>query len=564
MHNRKFNLSSILGTISHLLPHIIVAVAILIYSLAQIQHYTPAYQETDPDGYLFLAKRIARLQYPAVKDDPFIYQSHIWVETTDGKVMPKFAPGYPLLMAIFYLIGGDEAMFWVSPLMGGLGLVGAYLLYRLWMSSVAAALSTWVLAINPMYWVYSGYLLTHASNTCIIIWGMYFLWKWLRGDGKSGICAGLLLGFAITIRYSSTLLASVILCAILSRWLREENLRRVSLNLSYLKVSTVRQIGVLLGCYAVFPIILGIYNWKLFGNPFTTGYGITHEQGAFSMKFFQRNLNLMIGGLNTTALFWVFPLGLMGMLLVGSLQERLMRIFWFSPIILLYTSYYWAFSGMPYLRFTICTFPVVVGSAFLLMENALGAKSEDGKSIYRILNLWTHRIAMVAFVALLVFLRYGQAQHSMRQMVSDAGSRAVAKGARMLSDTLQQDAVIFSQSPFFCYIGTRERFRFYNLARLNSLFNSPERRQPKRTQRLRKFFESLDEAGKIHEKRKRVYDFIAQGRQVAFFIPQNTLEREKQQLSDDFEFKLLKEWKVPIGSPPPKWGVYQVKIAQDF
>ena len=92
----------------HLLPHIIVVVAVLIYALIEIQHFTPAYQEVDPDGYLFLAKRIARLQSPAVQDDdPFMYQTHQWVETPSGKVISKFSPGYPLLMAIAYRIGGD-------------------------------------------------------------------------------------------------------------------------------------------------------------------------------------------------------------------------------------------------------------------------------------------------------------------------------------------------------------------------------------------------------------------------------------------------------------------------
>ena len=53
---------------SHLLPHLIVAGAILVYALIQIQHFTPAHPEYDCDGYLFLAKRIARLQPLAVDD----------------------------------------------------------------------------------------------------------------------------------------------------------------------------------------------------------------------------------------------------------------------------------------------------------------------------------------------------------------------------------------------------------------------------------------------------------------------------------------------------------------
>jgi len=552
------NLTPVLKKVLSLLPHIGVAVAIFIYSLIQIQNFTPAYQEVDPDGYLFLAKRIARFQYPAVDgSDFFKYQNHVWVETTDGKVMPKFDPGYPLIMSFFYKIGGDEAMFWVSPLMGGLGLLGAYLLFRLWMSSLAAALGVWILAINPMYCIYSGYLLTHATNSCIIIWGMYFLWKWLRGNAISGIGAGLLLGFVLTVRHSSTLLVSVVLISIVIRWFQTDGTKKFSLN-----NPTVKEIGILLLCYSIFPILLGIYNWKFFGNPLVTGYGLTHEQEGFSLVFFKRNLRLMINGLNGDALFLIFPIGLTGIVLAGNLRERLLRVFWFFPIVILYTSYYWAFSGMAYLRFTICTFPVVIGSALLLMEKASERKSEYSKKIYDILHIWSCRIAMIGFVALLVFLRYGQVKGGMRGTVSDTGSRAVAKGARMLSKTLESDAVIFSQSPFFCYIGTRENFRHYDLARFNSLFNSPERRHPKRTEKLTKFFESLDAEDKIRKKRERVYEFISQGRQVVFFIPQDALEREKQQLGDNFRFKLIKEWQLPIKSPPPKWGIYQVEMLE--
>jgi hypothetical protein len=530
---------------SDLLPHLSVAVAVLIYALIQIQHFTPAYQEMDPDGYLILAKRMAHLQPLAVKEeDPFMYQSHVWVETSGGGVIPKFAPGYPLLLAILYRIGDDEAMFLVSPLMGGLGLIGAYLLFSLWMSPLAAALGVWVLAVNPMYLIYSGYLLTHASNTCLITWGMYFLWRWTGGhSGRAGIWAGLLLGFAAAIRYTSALMGGVVLIAALSRWLRERDGGN----------STLRQIGVLLGCYAVFPILLMIYNWSLFGHPLVTGYALTHEQGAFSLKFFRRNLPMMMGGLNTTALFLVFPLGLAGMMLIGGLWERLMRLFWFLPIVLLYTFYYWASPSMPYLRFTICTFPVVVGSALLLLERA----SDVSLSLR---GRWVHRGVMILFVALIVVLRYNEAQRGMRQIVSDPGSRAVALGARMLSRTLQPDAVIFSQRPFFCYIGTRERFRHYDLQRFKTPLNSSVRRQPKRTERLRKLYASLDHAGKLRKKRQLIRSYLAQGRQVVFFIPQDALGREREELGGDFKFILLKEWEVPIKSPPAKWGIYQIEL----
>ena len=76
--------------------------------------------------------------------------------------MPKYSPGYPFLMAVAYWFGGDEAMFLVSPIAGTLTLIGCFLLFQLWMPPFMAALSVWVLAINPMWLAYPGYLLTHG------------------------------------------------------------------------------------------------------------------------------------------------------------------------------------------------------------------------------------------------------------------------------------------------------------------------------------------------------------------------------------------------------------------
>ena len=94
----KITAGRIHQTIPGLSPYLGVVAAIFIYSLIQTQHFTPAYQEVDPDGYLFLAKRIAHLQSPAVREeDPFMYQSHVWVET-QGRALQSGAIGDEILV----------------------------------------------------------------------------------------------------------------------------------------------------------------------------------------------------------------------------------------------------------------------------------------------------------------------------------------------------------------------------------------------------------------------------------------------------------------------------------
>lgn len=551
------------------LPHLSIALLVAIYLLIQHQHFTPAYQEVDPDGYLFLAKRMARFQSLAVQDDdPFIYQTHQWVETPEGHVTAKFSPGYPLLMAFFYRLGGDEAMFLVSPAMGALTLVGAYLLFGLWMSPLAAAAATWVLGLNPMFLIYTGYLLTHGTNICFATWGMFFLWRWIRRERRrDAICAGLLLGYAVTVRHTSALLACVVAIAVMGYWIATFDWARLPLPRIVSRFTNsltrddrpgeFREGLVLLAAYSLFPVCMAIYNWVLFDSPLVTGYGLTHEQDAFAWSFLQKNLRTMLGGLNTTALYLILPVGLAGMLLVDSLRERLMRILWFLPVVVLYTAYYWAPAGMPYLRFTIATFPAVIGAAFLLMDLAARSvpqRPEPNRAWLRHLN----QGILVLLTFLLVFLRYGEAQRGMKGVVSDPGSRAAAAAGRMLAETLEPDAVIFSQPPFFCYVGTREDFRLYDLRVFGGFSGSGERRQPIRTERLKAFYEGLGEAGRLQKKRELIRSFLKQNRQVAFLIPPDALAREQGQLGADFGFTLLKEWRPQADGAI--WTLYTVLL----
>ena len=205
----------------NIISYVFFAIILGIYAYIQITNFNPAYLEVDPEGNLLLAKHIAEGGPIAVKDDdPFMYQSHVWVENKDGKIVPKFAPGYPVLMSIAYLLAGDTAMFAVSPIMGGLALIGSFLLFRMWMSRVSALFGVFCLAVNAMILPYCNYLLTHASDLCFAVWGMYFLWRWKRGLGRfSGIWAGLLLGGAVTIRHTSALLVLALIIAVAVRWI---------------------------------------------------------------------------------------------------------------------------------------------------------------------------------------------------------------------------------------------------------------------------------------------------------------------------------------------------------
>ncbi|HIB85872.1 TPA: hypothetical protein EYO57_01460 [Candidatus Poribacteria bacterium] len=535
---------------SHFLPHLIVVAAILAYALIQIQHFTPAHPEYDCDGYLFLAKRIARFQPLAADDpDPFRHQLHFWVETPNGGIMPKYSPGYPFLMAVAYWFGGDEAMCLVSPIAGTLTLIGAFLLFQLWMQPFMAALAVWVLAINPMWLAYPGYLLTHGVNTCAITWGMYFLWKWVSsGVNKFGILAGLILGFSATVRPTSVLMAVVIGIAVIKRF--RDNYRNQGINQGLTRNPVVRSIGILVLSYLAFALVIISFNWTHFGHPIRTGYGLSQEQAAFKLEILWKNFGRVLAGLNETCLYLIFPIGLVGLFTMGTISERLMRVGWFLPTFLIYSAYYWQASGMPFLRFLICTFPVLIGSGFMVLTRTLNLNSPDERLRQRIVKY----IPISLFTALIVFLQYGPSQAQMDRMVSSGKSEKRLAAGRMLAQNFGDHVVIFSQSPYEAYLDTVQNFRYYNLARFSGAWGGGERRHSLRTKKINAFYTAFDQEQRNQKQKEIIRSFLSENRPVVFLIPKKSLEDHETRLGSHFMFSLFQDWENG------NWGVYLVRF----
>jgi hypothetical protein len=358
------------------------------YGLFQVRAFVPAYTEVDPDGYLVLAKRIAHWQSPALPDDLFLYNTHVWVENAAGSVVPKFAPGYPAILALVYRVFGDEGMFYVSPVMGGLALIGAFVLFRLWLSPVSSLFAIATLAVNGAFLFYSSYLLPHAAEVCVVTWGMAALWWWLREPRVGrGVAAGLLLGSACTIRHTGASLVFAVAWALVSAGLA---VRRRG-------TGGWAPLGALTLAYAVFPLAMLVYNAVLFGSPVVTGYALSDEQiplswrqfflpaagqraPAFSWDALAANSTNLLHGLNYELLFMVFPLGLLGMVFVGPSRERVLRVLWWLPLFVIYGAYYFSPPNLAGYRFLLAVAPLFVGAAYLLLERVTLAGAASGPS----------------------------------------------------------------------------------------------------------------------------------------------------------------------------------------
>lgn len=548
-----------LNLVRRILPWGSLVGVLVFYSWLQVINFTPGYLEVDPDGYLTLAKRMADGGPMAVKDDdPFVHQTHVWVENSRGEVTPKFNLGYPALMAIAYRLGGDTAMFWVSPVFGGLALIGAFLLFRLWMSPSLSLFALATLATNGTFLFYSGYLLTHTADLCLTVWGIYFLLEYTRRPGtRWAVGAGLCLGFAATIRHTSILLAIPLMIAVVSKLVAPKACAAVPCDAtpvdgdeaspapkseSPARKGLLPAAALLLMTYAIFPALLAAYNWRVFGSPLTTGYALSGEQGAFAWGFFRRDFQLVINGLNRDGFFLIFPIGLVGMILASPWLKRAILCTWFLPLYFVYGSYYWKTGNLSYFRFFINVIPLLAGMTFMLIEQARTSRAAKLAGAVALAGL--------IFMGNLPFLRTafrGQMNTGCREMA--AAARAI-----QAQPELQKDAVIFSRQPFHAYVGTLAGFRFYDLRAFTDIRNDFQppprvdfsryyeeapRRQSKRTGRFHEFYRTHHGNQLRRMKIDMIHFWLRQGRQVVFFLPDPELQAQQDDLSSEFCFRSL-------------------------
>lgn len=517
------------------------------YTAAQVINFTPATNEPDTDGYIELARRIAHGgPIATVEHDLFQWQNHVWVENTRGELLPKYAPGFPLIMALFYRAGGANAMFLASPVMGGLALIGAFLLFRLWMSPLPVFLATLTLAANPMFINYATFPLTHATDVCIATWGAYLLWRWHSNPRViSGSIAGLLIGFAGAVRFTNLTLALMMATAIGAVLYRE---RRTG-------GKPHAAIAALAGGFGFVMALLAIYNWRYFGHPLHTGYYLSGEQGAFTLTQFLANHRLLIKGLADFCLFGFFGLGLAGLIACGPIPDRSMRLSWSLPVFLVYASYYWAPPEISYYRFMITILPVMIGAAFLFM-----ARLNAGPS--------ARIAAMLALTLIVLTQNLPDLRAVMAGRALSNRAAGIDSARQFISRTTAPDAVIFSREPFNLFFGAYRRHRLYDLASFNPWFAArgmpaqdsrhlQPKSQPMRSDRLRKFYAGTSAAQFLELKLKLIAGFLADRRQVVMFIHESMLKQEQNALGENFTF-------TPLASWPPEckhgcWYVYEVK-----
>ncbi len=335
------------------------------FFLFTCQYWVPADPNVDENAYLVGGRMLALHGSPGfTPPDPYSLVGKMWIVTRDGKAYPKYPLGVSLLVAAtLKTLGpavGLRAAYLISPVLMALALLAVFLLVREVAGSFAGLLAEIALALSPVVLLEAIDPDSHATDLFFVAWGMFLLLRWWRLEGfRSAAGAGLLLGYAVIVRYTEGLLLLPIGLVILFR-LRQD--RKV-----------IAQAAVLLGCWLVPPIFQMVFNLRALHG--LTGYGATGESTAFAWAYFAHNWGMTVRQLFTFGLVLALPVGVLGLIFLSARSWRLAAVLWawLLPNLLLYTAYYYALEndGVNYIRFFLTVFPpVALGAAWLLTWGA--------------------------------------------------------------------------------------------------------------------------------------------------------------------------------------------------
>ena len=332
---------------------VFAAIIITGFSLMLHSYWVPSTAGPDENGYLVGGKYFAATGSTGFKPaNPYSFVGGEWIEAK-GKYFPKYPLGLSVIFAAVLKLGGAKfgvpLCFMVNPVAMSAALLATYLLARLVVGSLYGMLAMLLVASSPVCIGLTNTPNSHATAICCVSWGFYLLVRWWQSNGiYRAIGAGLLIGFAVTVRYTEGMLILPIAVVAILNWQKQSRQYFI-------------EAASLIFSWSVPIMILAAYNW--FSMHHLTGYDPTNESTGFSWETFQLDWEIMLRELYNTGLFFTLPFTLFGSVLMfrWNWKISLLLASWAVPNLLLYTSYYWApdSAGISYMRFVLTIFPAL-------------------------------------------------------------------------------------------------------------------------------------------------------------------------------------------------------------
>ena len=325
-------------------------------------------------------------------------------------IVPLYAPGLPLLMALGQRIAGFCGAFFVVPLCGALTIWLTYRLGRQLFGAPGVALwGAGLVAASPVFL----YQLMNAMSDVPVTaaWTLALVLTVSRRP----LTAGLAMSAAIAIRPNLAPLAGVLVV-----WTALADGAPASLRLA-------------LGT-AVSVIGIALFNARVYESALTSGYGTTSD--LYAIGFFATNARQFAGWLaevETPAvalagLFFVAP----GLLPPAQIPRPRLLLGGSLAVVLLSYLFYRPFDAWWYLRFLLPMWPVMM----LLTAAALET----------IARRWLRRVYPFAMAAAVAFLAWHGVRTAADRSAFDLarGERRYLDVARFVAGHTDPDAVILS------------------------------------------------------------------------------------------------------------------------
>jgi hypothetical protein len=327
----------------------IVGICGVAYFIVLAGHISPYASSSDSSGYFNNARLLGRGEFftpiralpghSATQFGPSAFQPlGFELQPRTERMAPTYPIGLPLhLLAASWFVGWDHAAIAVNLLAvlasGGLFWVIAK---RLNLPPIWAGIGVFWLWVCPLF-LFSA--LQPMSDLLALAWSLVVLYGALRArdDWRWGLACGLAMGFAVLVRPTNALLIVPVLVAMGFRWK------------SLLAIALAGLPGA---------TIFMLYNWRVYGSPFVTGYG--DISSVFGPAFVRHNLKhfaywipALLSPAVVSALFFAF---------FPQARNRNYTTLaaWFLSLTGFYTFYYHAGETWWYLRFILPAFPALI------------------------------------------------------------------------------------------------------------------------------------------------------------------------------------------------------------
>lgn len=343
-------------------------------------------------------------------------------DSGDQTIVPTYAPGYPLLMALFAAIFGHGAMFLVGPLCGAALAALTYGLGVRLSGPIVGAIAALAVACSPT--VVFMMLSVMSDVPAAAFWAAAVLlatWRTVPAAVASAIAAGV----AIAIRPNLVVAAAV--PALMVAWPLPD--RRIG--------AALARASAFAAACAPFALFVGWLFNDLYGSPLRSGYG--DNSGLFSLEHAGQNLDTYPAWLMETQGPLVFlcligPFVALGRFASDQGGPPSRRWFYAAFMAAIVGSYfvYMPFDAWWYLRFLLPAFPFIFVLAADAVWTATGRLATDARHL------------AMALLAIGV-IGFGGANAARRDVLAVGhGENKYIEVGRYLDGALPPNAVVYS------------------------------------------------------------------------------------------------------------------------